>query len=250
MNCGEIKSLLHPYNDGELDLVACAKVNEHLAHCKDCQAQLNGIQALRQALRRPELTYKLPEGLEKRVFKAIQNERSPGFRFPDFLSIRSLSWVTALLLVTSSLLFLRQTGKSPEDELAQEVVSEHVRSIMTGHLFEVASSDKHTVKPWFIGKLDFSPTVKDLASANFPLVGGRVDYLSGQPVAALVYQHGKHVINLFIWPATGSESEGVNSFSIRGFYIFKWAKEGFRYWTISDLNPTDLTEFMQLYRKP
>jgi anti-sigma factor RsiW len=253
MTCGEIKNLLSAYIDDELTLTECARINDHLAHCQNCEAELKSLQALRQRMRAPELHFKMPEGFEKRIFEAMPKEsRSKSWSsvsVRDFFSIRNMGWVAALFIAVISVSHLHEVSQNPGDELAQEVVSEHLRSIKTRHLIEVVSTDQHTVKPWFNGKVDFSPNVKDLTSNGFPLTGGRVDYLGGHPVAAIVFQRRKHTINLFIWPEKDSHEANVQSFSINGYNIFKWSKEGFWYWAISDLNPTELTEFMQLYKK-
>ena len=124
-----------------------------------------------------------------------------------------------------------------------EVVSNHVRSLMVDHLFDVQSTDRHTVKPWFLGKLDFSPPVADLSAVGFPLLGGRVDYLRGQPVAALVYQRQKHTINVFVSPERDDVSASGVTRAIRGFNVRHWVDEGMSFWAVSDLNETELIQF-------
>jgi anti-sigma factor RsiW len=130
--------------------------------------------------------------------------------------------------------------------VTQEVIASHVRSLMVNHLTDVASSDQHTVKPWFAGKLDFSPQVKDFADQGFPLVGGRLDYVGNRSVAALVYQHGKHAINVFIWPSPGTPDAAETMTTQNGYNVIHWSKSGMTYWVVSDLNDRELRIFTSL----
>jgi len=160
-------------------------------------------------------------------------------------SPRASQWLAAasLLLVVGAggwrLGRIQGRDRAQSEAVAQGALASHLRSLLGDHLTDVASTDRHTVKPWFAGKLDFSPPVADLATQGFPLIGGRVDYIGGRRVAALVYKHGAHFINVFVWPTSGGDTS-VTSVAIQGYTVLHWTKGGMTYWAVSDVDPTAL----------
>ncbi len=248
MDCNETQNRLHGYIDGELDPDRCLEIETHLAACAACARSAENIRTLRKALHSDALYYQAPADLQRRVLasvrKAERADSSP--RSALWRQLRFAAVPACLLLIAFigwRLMRVRSLA-SPEDFLVQEVVSEHIRSLMPNHLMDVASSDKHTVKPWFNGKLDFVPPVEDFAAQGFPLVGGRLDYLDNQPVAALVYRHRRHIINLFVWPLPQRAEPAA--LTRRGYSVLRWTQAGNTFWAVSDLNRNDLDQFARL----
>jgi anti-sigma factor RsiW len=158
--------------------------------------------------------------------------------------------VAALLIgviLTAGLFHFIVPANNENDSLAQEVVASHIRSLMVDHLSDVVSTDQHTVKPWFDGKLDFAPVVVNLADQGFPLIGGRIDYLDNRPVTALVYQRNKHIINLFIWPST--DAPETTPTTIQGYHLINWTAGNTTYWAVSDVELSELQTFAQLIQQ-
>jgi mycothiol system anti-sigma-R factor len=250
MSCKDIQPLIHGYLDGELDLVRSLEVEQHMKDCPVCTRAYNNHQALRSAIANASLYSDAPANLRKRVRSAVRQASKQEARVPWFswrwLAVGApLVGAAAVLVISLVPVFTRP---SAEPFLTQEVISGHVRSLMADHLTDVASSDQHTVKPWFNGKLDFSPQVKDLTNQGFPLVGGRLDYLGNRSVAALVYQRGKHAINLFIWPSTNAAATSNTAVTRNGYHVVHWVNSGMSFWAVSDLNEKELLELTEMLR--
>ncbi len=248
MNCPDVQRLLQPYSDGELDLVRHLQIEEHLAECTACSEQENQLRLLRAALSAPSLYHRASAALRTRVQLATP-QGTPRRRRP-LVRLAAIAAGILLLIGTSVIAgwLISQTRTSAEDRLAQWVVAGHIRSLQVEHLTDVVSTDRHIVKPWFRGKLDFSPPVLDLSPRGYSLTGGRLDYLADRPVAALVYHRRLHAINLFIWPASHDEEKSVRGLSRQGFHIRHWQQLGMTCWAISDLNDEELDEWVRLFQ--
>jgi len=250
LSCQQTHELIHGYLDGELALVKSIEIEQHLAGCPSCSQMHKSVRGLSAVMRSDALRFQPPADFEKRLRSTLRGE-SKHERKPALLQWPWLLAATlcgAILIVGLSLagMFTRQ---SPDDLLAQEVVSSHVRSLMADHLTDVPSSDQHTVKPWFDGKLDFSPPVKDLTQQGFTLTGGRLDYIGNRPVAALVYLRRQHPINLFVWPSTAAPVMNEKALERQGYNLIRWAHGGMTYWAVSDLNLAELQQFAQLLQQ-
>ncbi len=255
MNCQEIKSLKHAYADRELDPVRTTEIEQHLGGCPACSQVYENIRALGSALKSADLYFKAPAQLKSSIRASLAVERSDAPRLQRS-EASTLSWwhwfkfglPIAGTAVVAFLLAVTFVRPSADERLGQEVTAGHVRSLMANHLTDVASSDQHTVKPWFDGKVDFAPPVKDLAAQGFPLVGGRLDYLQDRQVAALVYQRQKHFINLFIWPEPRNSNTSAKPIVRRGYNLIHWSGSGMTFWAASDLNAAELREFVELIK--
>lgn len=245
MNHDEAAKLLGPYRDGELDLTTCLKLEEHLASCPSCQQKLAGEQELVDLIQSKAPRFKPSPFLATRIRAALREEKSASTPMPwwKHLSLGSTfsGWAgAAAVLVLLAVGFFSMQGIP---ELDQEAVANHVRSLQVNHLMDVASTDQHTVKPWFAGKLDYSPPVVDLVSSGYPLIGGRLDVLDHRNVAAILYQRRKHYINLFIWPSDTASLHG-RLFTQNGYHVLGWTKSGMNYLAVSELGEKELREFV------
>jgi len=252
MVCEEALDRLSAFVDDELDPVASSEVSRHVESCASCAAALASQRQLGDSLRRELDYHRTPDLLRTRLMRELRGperrEAAPARRAVP--AWRWLSAAAALVAVAGGAWMLATLPRGGEAAIAREVVSGHIRSLMADHLADVASTDQHTVKPWFSGKLDFSPPVTDFAAAEYPLVGGRLDYLQGQPVAALVYMHRKHVINVFIWPLAGTRETLAPAVTERGYHLIHATHSGMTYWVVSDLNAQELTTFARMLAPP
>jgi anti-sigma factor (TIGR02949 family) len=241
VDCREVERLLDAYLDGELEPAVSTSVRTHVDACAACRQRLANAESIGRMVRRAPY-YQVPEALRARLTQARPRSRAAS---------NWLAWAAAVVMVASlgGSVWILESARVPQtldsvDAVAQEVVSGHVRALMGEHLFDVRSTDQHTVKPWFLGKLDFSPPVTDLAQIGFPLTGGRLDYVAGRPVAALVYTRGQHTINVFEWPEASGAIRSSDARAIRGFHLRHWSRAGMSYWAVSDVNDADLDQFV------
>ena len=249
MNCTEARALLHAYLDDELDAPRSMEIAQHLATCAACTERYRALENLQHSLRAPQLRYAAPTALAARIRSHLPAS-APG-PFPA----RPWQWPALSAALAASLLLAiavagwqaAQLRAHRTDALVTEAVSDHVRSLLASHLIDVRSSDRHTVKPWFDGRLDFSPQVKDLDAQGFELIGGRLDVLGDERVAALVYKRHLHMINLFQWPANGaSDSRQPTEQARNGYRALGWREGGMQFLAVSDT--ADLDAFVQDFR--
>jgi len=242
-----IRELLHAYVDGELDLANARETERHLRSCADCRGTEKAIRELRSALTSEATAYRAPAHLRRNVRAALRREaKSSRQILSPWLTFATGAAFAAILL---GFVFFQTTRAARTNAIVDQVVANHVRSLLAAQLVDVVSSDQHAVKPWFDGKIDFAPEVRDLSTDGFPLVGGRLDYLDGKTVAALVYQRNKHPINLFITPAPTNRNTSPTVVTRRGYNVISWTNSGMKYWAVSDLNQAELRQFTGLFER-
>jgi anti-sigma factor RsiW len=246
MSHPEFESQIDAQLDGELGAVEAAALEAHLAGCAECVRFRDARLALRSAIGREIPNFRAPAALEARVRDAVRG--APALARSQSPA-RSRAWrgmaLAASLAIVAAGAWRLGANYGGQQKLADEIVASHVRSLMPGHLTDVLSSDQHTVKPWFNGKIDFSPPVPDYAGRGYPLLGGRLDYVNGRSVAALVYGRRQHLINVFLWPSH-TPARGAAEFDSHGYHSVEWTTAQYEYWVVSDLGLTELREFAAL----
>jgi mycothiol system anti-sigma-R factor len=250
MDCTEARELLHGYLDNELDAAHAMQVARHLESCEQCGAAHALDLQLRSVVRNNAPRYLAPAHLRAKILAATGGSRHQTRRrvWPatEWLRLGASFAFAALLTWGITYHFV----PSQAEMLIGEVVAAHVRGVLTGRLTDVASSDRHAVKPWLSARLDFSPPVADFSDAGFPLIGGRLDYLDGRPIAVLTYQYRNHVISVFVWPDRSGGEVETSQESRKGYNVTRWARAGLRYHVVSDLSAEQLDRFVTMLQAP
>ena len=253
--CAEMRLLVQADVDGELAAGESARVGVHLDACPDCAALHERLAGLSVDLRKAAPHFAASDALRSLIQARVGGSTAAPVPVPEWRLSSRLPWwrrlprpalwsaapfgagaVLAAWLMVALVL-------PPAPGLPDEVVAGHIRALQPGHLMDVVSTDQHTVKPWFDGRLDFAPPVKDLQAEGFPLVGGRLDYLDARPVAALVYLRRQHAINLFVWPGGGHTGPSPIESNRSGYNVVRWNRDGMEFWAVSDLGAGELAEF-------
>jgi anti-sigma factor RsiW len=247
MTCEEAKILLHALIDGELDAGHASEVEAHIAGCASCTAELAAYRTMREAIASADLHYTAPASLRQRLDTALPKAAPAPSSVTPLASRRSVlrgfamgSAVSALAATGLVAIVLRNDD---QQLIESEIVSAHLRSLQPGHLIDVVSTDQHTVKPWFNGKLDVSPPVIDLTAQGFTLIGGRLDYVDARAIGAVVYKRRAHIINLFVAQTSNTAHRPAKIETVQGFNIRRWSDRGLNYWAVSDIGADELAEF-------
>jgi anti-sigma factor (TIGR02949 family) len=258
MNCERTRALLGAHLDGELDAVNDRELQLHLRECPRCLAAADQQQTLSRMVRQAAPYQRAPTGLDARIRASLRSHalpegqaqrlKPPPRRASWFWQWTSAAATLAAVVVAVWIGAAVTARRAAGEFLAEELVSAHVRSLQGAHLTDVQSSDQHTVKPWFDGKVDFAPPVRDLAAEGFPLLGGRLDYLAGHPAAALVFQRNKHFINVFVWPAASGPAPSAPVLERRGYNLVSWRQGDLTFCAVSDLKRPELESFAASYR--
>ncbi len=247
MKCDEAEVLIHALIDNELDASHAREVEAHVATCPRCTAELAAYSQMREAMTKAELRYSAPASLRQRLDDVLPKPAPAPSNVVPLTSRRSLlrgfAMGSAMSALAATLLVAVVARHDDQQMIESEIVSSHLRSLQPGHLIDVVSTDQHTVKPWFNGKLDVSPPVIDLTAQGFTLIGGRLDYVDARAIGAVVYKRRAHVINLFVAQTSNRARKQAKIETIQGFNIRRWSDRGLNYWAVSDIGADELAEF-------
>ncbi len=249
MTCDDARSRLDALLDGELSPSDAAAVQQHLGECSACARAFEQLRAASHWLREGLVHYQAPDVLKASIQRALREQQTAAR--PRRTVVRWLMLAAAgvaIAVASSAITYAVARRGSRSASVAGEVLASHIRSLMPGHLIDVASNDTHNVKPWFDGRVNLSPAVPPLDSANFVLVGGRLDYVDSHAAAVVVYRRRQHVINVYSWPESGAD-EATRQTSSNGYHLVYWRRAGIEYWAASDLNPAELAQFVALYAR-
>ena len=251
MKCAECRELLSGQVDNELMENESQDIQAHLAECAECAREHDALAATSQLLKQSLVRHSAPDVLKARIRSALAQPdvfEPPAVQRPKHSQwIRMAIACAAVAIISSGVTYEALTRGGGPRGVAEEVITSHVRSLMGGHLTDVISNNTHNVKPWFNGKVDLSPTVPNLDSIGFPLVGGRIDYVQGRAVATVVYSRRQHVINVYSWPRRGPNTDPVAAGSDKGYHLVEWRRDGIEQWAVSDLNTAELMDFARAF---
>src|ERR1700750_2442900 len=245
MTCDEAEVLLNALLDGELDAGHAREIEQHVAGCQRCTATLAAYRKMNEAVASADLRYTAPASLRARIEPSLpQAVRSNVQPMPTRRGLlRGFAMGSAVSAIAATGLFAVVLRNDDQERIGGEIVSAHLRSLQAGHLTDVISTDQHTVKPWFAGKLDVAPPVVDLTAQGFTLIGGRLDYVDTRPIGAVVYRRRQHIINLFVAQTGNSERRAAKTETMQGFNVRRWSEQGMNFWAVSDIAPDELAEF-------
>jgi anti-sigma factor RsiW len=265
MQCERARELLSPYLDGELSAEERRAVAAHIEGCRACETQVSDFQRVGRTLAetgREPMSKALALRVRANLAREAEREAgriapslvtptlvTPAPRRPSFAAralLRQAAVIAAACVLSALATWWIMGTVGETSRLEQEVLAAHVRSLLQDSPIQVASSDAHTVKPWFAGRVDFAPDVKDLAAEGFPLLGGRLDYVGGRRVGAVVYKRRLHTINVFMWPSASSGDVAPRLVARNGYNLLAWSRGGVAYWAVSDLNAGDLGQLQGL----
>jgi anti-sigma factor RsiW len=249
MRCADCQDAINAYVDGELMPDELRDVEAHLASCADCRQEHELLVTTTRTLKENLVRHRAPDVLKARIRNALAQPDA----FDRPVPVPRNSWVRVaaaglmIAAASSALTFGVMQRPMSQRTATNDVLASHIRSLMPGHLVDIASTDQHNVKPWFNGRLDLSPSVPRLDSVGFPLLGGRVDYINGRSVAAVVYGRRQHIINVFSWPASDAAPLAPTASTTKGYHLIHWRNEGVDMWAVSDLNVGELQQFVAAF---